>query len=326
MPSKVHPKVTVVIPALNSATTILEQLEALCSQVNPPEFTILIVDNGSTDGTIDLVGSFDSRGVPVEVVTEFRQGINLARNAGFSHAPDGIVLLCDADDVVSSHWVRSLSQGVTATQWSAGKVLLVEEDSEGHLDPSRCIGEIEPRWRGSGSEPTFGGNCGVSKVMWERVHGFDNRLSGPGDEDEFFNRARLLGYHSTLAVDAAILYRQRRSGNLFSVICKGFFEGFHHSLVAKCSGGAWLAESSTPIAAALWLCRAALSLPKHLWTKPGRSRWIRSVAYRMGRFGGPLLLNDQLLAVFHLKDATIGRAAYRWKNYQPPGFPGETGT
>lgn len=97
------PTVSVVIPALNEAAILGRCLEALRACPQPPD-EILVVDNGSTDGTADIARAFDG----VRVLEETRPGITFARRSGFDAAQGDVIARIDADSVVSPWWVDEI--------------------------------------------------------------------------------------------------------------------------------------------------------------------------------------------------------------------------
>jgi glycosyltransferase involved in cell wall biosynthesis len=105
--------VTVVIPARNAASTISEQLDALARQIDAPEFEVVVVDNGSNDGTREVVLVHQQTFDRLRLIDEpSKLGANAARNAGVREARTTKVLMCDADDVVTPSWVRSLGDAL----------------------------------------------------------------------------------------------------------------------------------------------------------------------------------------------------------------------
>ena len=90
--------ISVVIPCRDGAGVLAQQLDALLAQETSAEFEIVVADNGSTDGTADLVRSYaDPR---VRVVDAGRApGANVARNIGITASKGEYILLTDADDV-----------------------------------------------------------------------------------------------------------------------------------------------------------------------------------------------------------------------------------
>lgn len=109
-------RLTVVIPARNAATTIADQLRAVVAQAAEQAAEVLVVDNGSTDGTGDV-----ARGFPgVHVLVEPRAGLNRARNAGTRAAGGDAILLCDADDIVGPGWLAALAEAALEADYFGG--------------------------------------------------------------------------------------------------------------------------------------------------------------------------------------------------------------
>jgi glycosyltransferase involved in cell wall biosynthesis len=97
--------VSVVIPVYNGAATIGDTLRSLLGQTaSTPSFEIVVVDNGSDDGTREIVGCFD-----VILLEESTRGPAAARNRGLHHARGDIVAHCDADTVVTRRWLAELT-------------------------------------------------------------------------------------------------------------------------------------------------------------------------------------------------------------------------
>jgi glycosyltransferase involved in cell wall biosynthesis len=88
------PSVTVVVPAYNAEAFIADSLESVLGQTRPPD-ELIVVDDGSTDGTLDVVGRF---GAAVRVIQQANQGHPGAYNTGFRAATSDYVARCDADD------------------------------------------------------------------------------------------------------------------------------------------------------------------------------------------------------------------------------------
>ncbi len=88
--------VSVVIPVFNGALTIAETLQSCLAQ-QYREIEIVVVDDGSTDATADVLSRFGSK---VRVISQAKQGIAAARNAGMLAAKGEFIAWLDADDLV----------------------------------------------------------------------------------------------------------------------------------------------------------------------------------------------------------------------------------
>lgn len=99
--------VSIVIPAFNEEMFISVCLNSFIEQTFPKKFEVIIVDNGSTDTTIDVVKGF-SKKLKIKIVHENRKGRGAARAAGFAKAHGDLILSTDADTEVPPNWVETL--------------------------------------------------------------------------------------------------------------------------------------------------------------------------------------------------------------------------
>lgn len=93
---------SVVVPVLNEAAVIERTLMQLVTQEAIDE--VIVVDNGSDDGTPGIVRSFAAAHPKVELISEPVRGIPAARNAGFDKARGEFIARTDADTHVSADW------------------------------------------------------------------------------------------------------------------------------------------------------------------------------------------------------------------------------
>ncbi|MBI1318169.1 MAG: glycosyltransferase [Candidatus Hydrogenedens sp.] len=96
-------KASVVIPAYNASRTLPQCLAALASQSRPPH-EIIVVDDGSTDGTPELAAQFPN----ARFVTQDNAGPAAARNRGASEATGDWIVFTDADCVPPPDWLERL--------------------------------------------------------------------------------------------------------------------------------------------------------------------------------------------------------------------------
>lgn len=89
------PLISVVVPAYNAQTHILEALESIRAQEGSFQLEIIVVDDGSRDNTRDLVQNFGN----VHLISQANAGPSAARNRGISEAHGEFVAFLDADDL-----------------------------------------------------------------------------------------------------------------------------------------------------------------------------------------------------------------------------------
>src|SRR5438874_2268449 len=89
------PLFSVIIPAYNRATLIGQTLDSVFAQ-NRNDMEVIVVDDGSTDGTLDIVARYGDR---VRILQQSNKGPGAARNAGLRAATGDYVAFLDSDDV-----------------------------------------------------------------------------------------------------------------------------------------------------------------------------------------------------------------------------------
>jgi glycosyltransferase involved in cell wall biosynthesis len=106
------PEISVVIPTYNRMDVLPEVLAALERQEGAPSFEVVVVDDGSTDGTGEwLAGRRFS--VPAEVLRQPNAGPAAARNRGVTQASGGRVAFLGDDTVPSRGWLASHARAVS---------------------------------------------------------------------------------------------------------------------------------------------------------------------------------------------------------------------
>ena len=89
------PLVSVAIPAYNAAATLGEALDSVLNQTYP-RLEIIVVDDGSSDGTAAILQSYGTR---IRTISQANAGLAGARNAGLLAARGELIALFDADDL-----------------------------------------------------------------------------------------------------------------------------------------------------------------------------------------------------------------------------------
>ena len=107
--------VTVVICTRNRAATLARVLESLCAQDLPSavDWELLVVDNGSTDGTPSTVAGFADR-LPVRRVFEPQPGLSAARNRAVAAARGAYLLWIDDDAIPAAGWIARYLEAFAA--------------------------------------------------------------------------------------------------------------------------------------------------------------------------------------------------------------------
>lgn len=95
-------KVSVIIPVYNTAAYLREAVGSITGQTLK-EIEILIVDDGSTDGSGDIIRELAGQDERITVFTQENKGQSVARNVGLDHAIGEFVYFMDSDDLLDSN-------------------------------------------------------------------------------------------------------------------------------------------------------------------------------------------------------------------------------
>lgn len=96
------PFVSIVVPVYNAKDTLRRTIGSVLNQDYPLErYEVIIVDDGSTDGSIELI-----RDLGIKLIKQNNQGAASARNTGISNTRGEIIIFLDSDCVVSNDWIR----------------------------------------------------------------------------------------------------------------------------------------------------------------------------------------------------------------------------
>ena len=189
-----HPLVSVIIPNYNCAEFVDKAIESVLSQTYK-NIEIIVVDDGSTDNSIEILSSYLSE---ITLVSQSNSGVSSARNSGLVKASGEYVCFLDADDVWFSNKIEiQISHLLNNKKACVYTGIQLFEDNIG------VIKFIEPQYKGKLWQ-RFMWNPGKSVVLLgcssailpteiaKSVGGFDTRFSMSADWDFFRKVADLV--------------------------------------------------------------------------------------------------------------------------------------
>jgi glycosyltransferase involved in cell wall biosynthesis len=192
----------VIVPAYNEAGRIHQTLDALAAQTDT-DFALLVVDNGSTDGTAEIARRFTAP-FPVHVVVDREKGVGCAVDTGFRHAiAAGATLLArtDADCLPRPGWVAAARAGLTAGAGLVCGRITARRDEHGLagraafrvlVAVATAFGRLRPAHRAGGYLAPYrmhaGNNMAITAELYAACGGMPRRPS-PTDRT-FLNRVR----------------------------------------------------------------------------------------------------------------------------------------
>jgi GT2 family glycosyltransferase len=180
----IKPAVSVVVPTRNRGEALAVALRALAQQQARTPHEVIVVDNGSRDGTRDIVDALrGSFAVPLHYAFEPRLGVSNARNSGIAAAQAPIIAFADDDVHVEPDWVdrvHALAEKHPAVECFGGKVLPVWNTpppawlDRRHWSPLALTDYGDKPFTVSAARPLclISANLAVRRRTFDRVGGF----------------------------------------------------------------------------------------------------------------------------------------------------------
>lgn len=206
-------QISVIIPVHNAGVHLNELLSALMDQKCPDPWEIVVVDNGSTDGSVERAMT-PSAPVPIRAVDACAQrGAAYARNVGAREARGTKLLFIDADDLIEPGYVvamaAALEEHPLVTSRADSRTLNPEWSymAHGEWQVSTLPQAVSLPYAGI-EVFTIGANLGIRRTLFEAVGGWPEEFRA--SEDVAFPwRAQLAGSGVHLVQDAVYVHRHR---------------------------------------------------------------------------------------------------------------------
>jgi hypothetical protein len=203
--------VGVVIPAYNVAPWLSDAMRSVLSQTSP-DWSLVVVDDGSTDATPDLAASFaDPR---IRLIRQPNFGVSAARNTGLAAVGGDAILFLDADDWLAPDALTFLSQSLAgcpravaaasgfARVSPGGAVRPAAPPPSGALLPRLLVRNLFAN----------GGHLLIRRRAIDQAGVFNTALSY-GEDWEYWTRLALQGEFVTTHTPKPLLFvRERASG------------------------------------------------------------------------------------------------------------------
>lgn len=213
------PLVSVLIPAYNAERYLGEALDSVVAQTWP-NVEVIVVDDGSTDATLEVARRYEREGV--KVVAQKNAGAAAARNRAFNKAQGTFIQYFDADDILEptkiENQVRRLLGEPAGTLATSAWARFFEDDmasavvkpGDDYRDYEQPIEWLLDDWTGRGTMPP--GAWLYPREIIEKAGPWHEGLS-LNDDMEFFTRT-VLASTKIAFCPSGLLYYRSVSGSL----------------------------------------------------------------------------------------------------------------
>ena len=205
------PRVSVIICVYNGVDRVWKAIESLApGVVNYPDYEVVVVDDGSSDGTQELVENYDF----VKLIRAKHGGLSRARNLGAEAADGDIFAYTDDDCEVDPDWLYWIARGYAEQGVDAmGGPNIPPEP----LDEDEAVVAAAPgapshvMLNDREAEHIPGCNLTVSRVAFEAIGGFSEVYRVAGDDVDFCWRLEKAGFKMGFHGAAFVWHRRRTS-------------------------------------------------------------------------------------------------------------------
>lgn len=208
------PKVSTIISARNEEKHLKKTLDLMLEKANYDDFEIIVINDGSTDGTEKLLGTYKSP--KIKTLKSKGLGTARARNLGFRFAKGEIIVFSDAHITVEDNWLADIVKAYQETNFEV-LAIPIKPDGCGIGNPinvgyGQTIDELTPTWFSEKPDEKYvevpiaaGGFVVYKKEVFDDIGGYQDLFNTWGYEDiEISIRAWILGYKTLLARDICV--------------------------------------------------------------------------------------------------------------------------
>jgi glycosyltransferase involved in cell wall biosynthesis len=185
-------KLSVILPCYNGESTIALQLEALSQQAWSGDWEVIVVNNGSTDGSMEIVEQYRDRLPHLRIIEAYLDrsqphlGVAHSYNVGVNASHGRAFAFCEADDEVMPGWVAAMGDALEQHDFVTGPLdyrpLNPEWLIASHGDGIQMDGPMNPQ-----HPPylpfAYGCNWGMRRAVYDTVGQFDETYKCAWDAD-----------------------------------------------------------------------------------------------------------------------------------------------
>ena len=254
---------SVVVPCFNTRSTIAAAIASIEAQQLPP-LEIVIVDDGSTDGSGELVAQLAQANPRIRLVSQANAGVSRARNTGIELVRGDVIAFLDSDDLwhpdfTTQHMAHFLANPRLGVSFSNVQIMATDGAIVGDVSRAQ-LDNITPAAILISNPTTTCSTWAVRRQVFADVGQFTEALHRDEDREWLF-RVAVSRWQIAGLVPALVDYRTSPSG--LSADLDGMWRGFQTMLANAARIAPDITRAATPLATAgtlRYLARRALRL------------------------------------------------------------------
>jgi glycosyltransferase involved in cell wall biosynthesis len=189
--------ISIIVRTYNSAKFVANAIESILHQdVDPTYYEILVVDDGSTDNTIEVLGSYGSK---IRIIKGDHQGAIAALNRGIQEARGNYITILDSDDTFEQGIVKAVAD---IFQKDGAKDFVYTDYREISVDGTEKIVSLAENIFNGVSAGVF-----IKKEILNAIGGYDESLIFPEYDVIIKLAEKYQGFHLALP---GFIYKRRR--------------------------------------------------------------------------------------------------------------------
>ena len=218
---------SIIVPVYNRPKEIDELLQSLTKQDFEDDFEVLIIEDGSTDKSDDIVAKYKEQ-LSIQYFFKENSGAGASRNYGMQKANGNYFIILDSDVIVPTHYLSEVKRvlvenftdafggpdkahkSFTVLQKAINYAMTSVLTTGGIRGEKKAVGKFQPR--------SF--NMGISKKAFEVTQGFSDMKTG--EDIDFTFRLWEQGFETQLIANAYVFHKRRTSLQQFFKQTFGF--------------------------------------------------------------------------------------------------------
>ena len=196
-------------------------------EIDYPTFEIIIVNDGSTDGTKKFLDAINHDNIKT-IHRETNKGLSIARNSGIKLATHDFIAFTDDDCIVDKNWLKELSKGFSSDGIGLviGQIFYVNKNYRGYF-PERLVSNLNAKW-------PMGANVAYRKKVFVACGDFNNFFFNYNNEDSemairaidkgfSFNRStNAVVYHQSMDWSVKSLLKSAKNASVWPILKKKY--------------------------------------------------------------------------------------------------------